>query len=209
MIKKILKLFLPQSTLNHITILKSKKQLRDWENDNCPVPPPHIVKQLAIKEYQQRYGIDTLVETGTLLGDMVEAQKRIFKNVISIELGYDLFEKAKKRFKKDRNVIIVQGDSGSVLPEIVKKLNEPAIFWLDGHYSEGISVKGDKECPIIEELDAIFNGKKLNHIILIDDARCFIGKGDYPTIEKLTDYIRSKNELYQVEVKHDIIRYVI
>jgi len=82
-----------------------------------------------------------------------------------------------------------------VLPEILEKINKPAIFWLDGHYSEGISVKGDKKCPIIEELDAIFNNKKLNHIILIDDARCIIVKGDYPTIEKLTEYIKSKNEL--------------
>jgi len=35
------------------------------------------------------------VETGTLMGDMAEAQKRVFKNVISIELGYNLFEKSK------------------------------------------------------------------------------------------------------------------
>jgi hypothetical protein len=209
MIKEIFKLVLPQSALNLFNRLKSKKQFKAWENGNRPVPPPHIVKQITIKEYQQRYGITTLVETGTLLGDMVEAQKKIFKNVISIELGHDLFKKAKKRFKKDENVTIIHGDSGSVLPEILKNVNEPAIFWLDGHYSEGISVKGDKECPIIEELDAIFSSKKLNHIILIDDARCFIGMGDYPTIEKLTEYIKNKNERYQLEVKHDIIRYVI
>lgn len=83
------------------------------------------------------------------------------------------------------------------------------IFWLDRLYSDGISAKGDKEYPIFEELDAIFNYKNLEHILLFDDAKCLIGKGDYPTIEKLTDYIKGKSEKYQVEVKHDIIRFVI
>ena len=60
-----------------------------------------------------------------------------------------------------------------------------------------------------KELDAIIDSKKFNHIILIDDAREFIGKGDYPTIDKLTEYIKNKNEQYDVEIKDDIIRYVI
>jgi hypothetical protein len=114
-----------------------------------------------------------------------------------------------KRFKNDKNVTIVQGDSGKVLPKILKDINEPAIFWLDGHYSAGITAQGDKDCPIYEELDAIFDAKKLDHILLIDDARCFIGNGDYPTIAKLTEYVKSKNPKYQVEVKDDSIRYVI
>ena len=104
---------------------------------------------------------------------------------------------------------LCKGDSGKVLPDIMLKLNEPAIFWLDGHYSAGITARGDKDCPIFEELDAIFSKKNFEHILLIDDARCFIGEDDYPTIEELTNYVRSKNEKYQVDVKHDTIRYVI
>jgi hypothetical protein len=143
------------------------------------------------------------------MGDMVEAQKKRFKKIFSIELGVELFNKAVLRFKNDKNVVILQGDSGKVLPEVLSNIEEPAIFWLDGHYSAGITAKGDKECPIFEELDAIFGSNKLNHILLIDDARCFNGEGDYPTVEELTEYIKSKNEEYQVEVKHDIIRYVV
>ncbi len=79
---------------------------------------------------------------------------------------------------------------------------------MDGHYSAGTTAKGEKDCPIFEELNAILDSKNFNHILLIDDARCFIGKGDYPTIDQLTEYIKSKNEDYKVEVKHDIIRYV-
>ena len=58
-------------------------------------------------------------------------------------------------------------------------------------------------------MDAIFNAGKYNHVILIDDARLFNGGGDYPTVEELTEYVSGKNEKYNVEVKHDIIRYII
>jgi hypothetical protein len=44
------------------------------------------------------------------------------------------------------------------------------MFWLDRHYSGGFTAKGEKDCPIIEELDAISNGSHLKHSILIDDA---------------------------------------
>lgn len=184
-------------------------QLLEWQKRGCPIPPPDIIKQITVQEYQQKYGYTTLVETGTYLGDMVEAQKNKFKKIISVELSIDLFDKAQRRFNSEKNIIILQGDSGELLPVILKDIIEPAIFWLDAHYSTGITAKGNKECPIFEELDAIFNNKKYNHIILIDDARCFIGRGDFPTVEKLTRYIRSKNENYKVEIKNDIIRYVI
>ncbi len=208
-IKNIIKPFVPQMVLNELKRQFEKKQFNDWQKSGCPVPPPHLVKQLAIGEYQQKYGYEILVETGTYLGQMVEAQKTRFKKIFSIELGADLFEKARKKFKDDSHIILVQGDSGKMLPKILGDIHEPAIFWLDGHYSEGITAKGDKECPIFEEVDAILNDQLFNHILLIDDARCFNGKGDYPTIEKLTEYIRGKNEKYHVEIKNDIIRYVI
>ena len=108
---------------------------------------------------------------------------------------------------KDKNVVLFQGDSGKVLHQILDNVNEPAIFWLDGHYSAGITALGDKECPIYEELEAIFQKCRNTPVILIDDARCFIGEGDYPTIEDLTAYVKSKDERYQVAIEYDIIRY--
>lgn len=208
-LKKIQSLIVPEIVTDSFKKRSQKKQLKEWEKNGCPVPPPHIVKQMAIKEYQEKYKNEILVETGTYKGDMVEAQKNNFKRIYSIELAVEFFNKAKQRFIKDKNVTIVQGDSGKVLPVILSEINAPAIFWLDGHYSAGKTARGDKDCPIFEELEAIFNKKNFEHILLIDDARCFIGEGDYPTIEELTNFIRSKNEKYRVEVKHDIIRYVI
>ena len=197
---------LPKFIISSIRKIRSHYQLRKWIANGKPVPAPHIVKQLAIKEYQQKYNYEVLVETGTFLGEMVEIQKKNFKYVFSVELGLELYKKAVKRFDSDLNVKIFFGDSGKVLPSILLQVNQPSIFWLDGHYSGEITAKGEKECPIFEELEAIFANKSNNHILLIDDARCFVGDGDYPTIEELTKVIKGHNNQYKVEVKDDIIR---
>jgi hypothetical protein len=199
------------SFLNDVFLAVKKfndsRVIKKWKAAGSPMPPPHLIKQMEINKYKERSGFNTFIETGTFRGDMVEAQRNSFERIYSIELSYELWQKAVERFRKFKNISIIQGDSGVVLADIVKKLDQPAIFWLDGHYSAGETAKGDKECPIFEELDCIFNNNTFNHVILIDDARCFVGKGDYPTIEELTAYIKSKNNLYQLEVNNDIIRY--
>jgi len=170
--------------------------------------PGHVVKQKAIKEYQRRYHSDILVETGTYLGEMVLAQMKNFKIIYSIELDKQLWKDAAKKFSKYSNIHILRGDSGQVLKSVVPKLEEKSIFWLDGHYSGGITAKGEKECPIFEELDAILKSK-INHVVLIDDARLFNGQRDYPTIKSLSNSILKKKPNSTIEIKDDIIRIVL
>lgn len=185
----------------------TKKKINHWVNQGRPVPPPHEVKQMTIKEYQKKYEITTLVETGTYLGNMVFAQKDNFSKIITIELGKELFESARKKFRSYKHIEPLSGDSGKVLNEVVPALSSMTIFWLDSHYSAGITARGEKDCPIYDELDAIFRGSIRNHILLIDDARCFNGEGGYPAIEELDRYVKSKNPNYMMEVKYDIIRF--
>ena len=166
------------------------------------------IKQYTIEEFQKKYGYSILIETGTFLGDMVEAQRNNFKRIFSIELQHALAEKARERFRDVDHIKILQGDSGNLLRTILKEVNEPAIFWLDAHYSGGLTAKGDKECPIYQEIDAIFATRE-NHLLLIDDARLFTGEGDYPTIDQLTKYIQDKDPRYKVSVDNDIIICVI
>ncbi len=209
-LKKIIKKILPDFVLKPLHNWNISRHVKAWENEGCPIPPPHTVKQFVVTSYQKKYGYKTLVETGTFLGDMVEAQKKRFAKIISIELGQDLFLKAKDRFSKDGHIQIFQGDSSKVLPVIMQTLNEPAIFWLDGHYSHGITAKGDLECPIIAEAAAILKAPvRLPHVLLIDDARDFTGQNDYPTIEALENYVQGINSAYRLEVKDDIIRFTI
>jgi len=57
----------------------------------------------------------------------------------------------------------------------------------------------------MQELQAIFNMDNV-HIILIDDARCFGGSNDYPTIKKIKDFVLSHHQNFIFTVCNDIIR---
>jgi hypothetical protein len=206
--KKLIKPLIPKATLLKRREKFNSKEIENWKNEGSPVPPPHAVKQKTIEDYGRKYNCSVLVETGTFRGDMVEAQKFNFDQLFSIELSTTLYNDAVKRFNGDANVSILQGDSGDVLPKLIPKLNEVTLFWLDGHYSSGVTAKGEKNCPIYKEIDAIFEKSELNHILLIDDARDFNGTEDYPTLEELKSYINNKNSTYSFEVEHDLIRCV-
>jgi hypothetical protein len=179
--------------------------LSEWEQKGRPAPPPHIVKQNIIKEYQQKYHTSILVETGTYMGDMVAAMCNSFNQIFSIELSEKLHRKAVKKFSTYSHIHLLQGDSGKQLNEIVKQLNEPALFWLDGHYSGGITAMGDKECPVPEELATILTSN-YKHVILIDDARLFNGTHDYPTIEQVENILQSYGAKYNLDNQDDVLR---
>lgn len=176
-----------------------------WVSQNKPKPVPHIVKQKAVEECQLKYKLKTLVETGTFLGDMLYSQKDNFDKLISIELDYNLFTDVKKKLRFFNNIEIIHGDSGIVLKEIVPGMDQQCLFWLDGHYSAGFTAKGSIETPIISELDTIFSNK-IDHVVLIDDARSFNGTNDYPTLKFVEEYALNKKNNYKIIVKDDIIR---
>lgn len=179
-----------------------KRQYNKWLRNGKPVPPPHRVKQNIIKKLQDKYKTNTLIETGTYLGDMVFAQRKNFEKIYSIEIQPFLFKAAQKRFKKYKNIKILHGDSGRVLHEIMPNIPETALIWLDGHYSGGITGKSKLNCPIFDELDAIVKNNK-NHLILIDDANCFNGTNDYPTYEALFVFFEKFN--YKTHIKDNVI----
>jgi len=52
------------------------------------------------------------VETGTYLKEMIEAMKTSFDKIYSIEISHDFFNRAKKRFKSEKNIEPVLGNSG-------------------------------------------------------------------------------------------------
>ncbi len=193
-----------------ITIIKNSilnlREIRRWYKMGMHLPPPPILKQKIVKTYAYMFLIKLFVETGTLMGSMVNATRKTFEKIYSIELDYELYRNAKKRFSKYNHISIIQGDSSKVLPTILSKIKQPCLFWLDAHYSAGITAKGDIETPIKQELDNILNNPTLNHVILIDDARMFIGKKDYPTLKELRNFISKKKSNYLFIVIKDIIR---
>jgi len=114
------------------------------------------------------------IETGSYIGDGInQAIEAGYNKIISIELGHQLYEGCVKRFKDNDIVSLFQGDSSDVLNLILKDINSPATFWLDGHWSGGITARGKLISPIMQELDIIKNHTINTHTILIDDMRCW------------------------------------
>jgi hypothetical protein len=179
-----------------------------WEKNGKTGPPPRIVKLRALKHYAQAYDLKIFVETGTALGDMIALMKDYFDTIYSIELDRALFQKAKRRFRGDRHVKLMLGDSGTLLKEIMKEIDRPTLFWLDAHYMGGQSVRGETDTPILLELDTILALADLNNVIVVDDARFFGTDPSYPTIGELTTFVRSRKPRTTVEIKDDMIRII-
>ncbi len=162
-------------------------------------------KRETIRSYAKKYHLRTLIETGTYLGDTVEDLKGDFERIVSIELGKDLYERAVFRFRNDRNVKLIHGDSGIELVKLMKSISQPALFWLDSHYSGDITAQGKMNTPIKQELAAIFAHPNKNHVVLIDDIRDFSGRNGYPTVPELKRIV-TESEYYCIEIENGIAR---
>ncbi|HET6979570.1 MAG TPA: hypothetical protein VFI24_24775 [Pyrinomonadaceae bacterium] len=202
-IKQALKKTIPDDVIKFRRDLEAR---RAWEKQGRPSPPPHIVKEELIRDYATKFNTRVLIETGTYLGDMVHAMKKSFARIVSFELDQQLAAQARARFAGESHIEIIQGDSGRLLGDLLKTIEEPCLFWLDGHYSGGITAKGALETPIKNELNFILSHPVKNHVILVDDARCFTGENDYPTIDELQNLVHEQNPGLKFSVEHDAIR---
>jgi hypothetical protein len=185
--------------------VEPRLSVRLWRQQGRPVPPPPEIKQRTLRSYARNYSLRTFVETGTFLGDTTAALKPHVDRVLTIEISPELAAQARRRFADAPQVKVLEGDSGRLLPEILAELREPALFWLDGHYSGGITARGDEDTPVRKELHAILDHPIRQHVILIDDARDFNG-GEYPTIAEIAETVRSHPSGYEFDVRDDIIR---
>ena len=200
--KKLLKKLLPQIILE---FYQTQRGIADWKKRGFLENSPQLVKENVFL----KYGIKNAawIETGTYLGTTTKYLSNLFPHVYSIEPEPMLYASACKRFE-GKNVTLFNEVSENVFPSLLPKLTGNINFWLDGHYSAGITFKGVKDCPVKDELSAIENNfsnfDKLS--ILIDDVRCFLPSNvdysDYPSIDYLVDWARRMNLCWRIE--HDI-----
>lgn len=176
-----------------------------WNLRGRPVRSPHLLKQRTVRDYGLRYGLKTLVETGTYHGEMVSAMKSKFERIFSIEQDHELADKAVRKFRGYPHIHILQGDSQKILPELVKSLTQSALFWLDAGYYGWAGTHGDKQ-RLGVELAAILSQREVGHVILMDDARGLNGESGVPTIPELTLRIDTEFPGHIVEVAYDILR---
>jgi hypothetical protein len=209
--RAILKKLARSTGIYHPLLYWSRKWRHDrdygrWLASGRPPPRPHGAKQQTLLDYAERYNLRILVETGTFYGDMVHAMKSRFDRIYSIELSPELWREAASGFARYRHIEIIHGDSTIELEKLVKEIERPAMFWLDGHYSMGVTALGEKETPIMEELVHVFSSPVAGHVILIDDARCFGRNKDFPSLEELQDFVTRQSPHSHFEVGDDIIR---
>jgi hypothetical protein len=138
------------------------------------------------------------IESGTFIGDGIQnAIDAGFETIYSIELSETFYKISSERFKDNKNVHILKGDSEKILKVILKKIDNPATFWLDGHWSGGETALGSQKTPILKELSLISTHHIKNHTILIDDIRC-CGTPDFDniTLTEIIDHILRINPDY-------------
>ncbi len=184
---------------------KQGKEIEKWKTGATEFPP-HIIKQKTLRSYAKKHHLSILVETGTCYGDMVAAMRGMFDRIYTIELSTALYERAKLRFKEHESIEVINGDSGVELGKLLPRINRPALFWLDGHYSGGITVRGEKDTPIFEELRHILGGSDRGHVIIIDDARLFGRDPGYPALEDLKKTVFSLRKNSEIHIADDMIR---
>ena len=93
-----------------------------------------------------------------------------------------------------------------LMPTVLSALKEPAVFWLDAHYSGDTTALGPQETPVMEELRHVLAHGVTNHVVLIDDVRLFTGLQSWPRFEEITRLIGSQRPDWTVEVRDDIAR---
>jgi hypothetical protein len=175
-----------------------------WILRGRPARSPHLLKQKTVREYGEKYGLKTLVETGTYYGEMVAAMRTNFDEIYSIEYVPELADRATKKFAPYPHIRIFCGDSRVVMPEILALLKRPALFWLDAGYYGWVGMQGDQQ-RLSAELEMILSHRH-PHIILLDDARGLTGQKGIPSVAEVKSYVESKFPQRQVDVQFDILR---
>jgi len=136
------------------------------------------------------------VETGTYKAKTARKLSAIFPTVVTIELDVALHAAAVQTLSDLPGVTARQGHSVAVLSDVAGDGAEPTFYFLDGHWSGGVTSGAEDECPVIEELAAIGTGHP-DDCIVIDDAHMFtsapappMDPAKWPTLLEVFDALR-------------------
>ena len=147
--------------------------------------------------------VSVFVETGTYRGETTRVMSEVCDRVVSIEIDQALYDRAVDLFEDNPRVSLLHGNSADLLPTVLEGLEVPALFWLDGHFSGGVT-GGPLEAPILSELRAILGHRINNHVVVIDDARLFRGREGYPRLKDVRAMLTDTG--YDMIVQSDLIR---
>jgi hypothetical protein len=112
------------------------------------------------------------VETGTHTGQTIFKMEEYFDNLFTVECSEYYYNHTKEEYSGNK-INFILGDSSVVFGTLLPTIEDKCIFFLDGHYSSGPTGRGNKDCPLLEEITHIANLFKNDAIIIIDDYRLF------------------------------------
>jgi hypothetical protein len=150
-------------------------------------------------ELFQHHRNRVFVETGTYIGEGIQfALAAGFSVVRSVELSDELYQKNLRKFAGQNAIRLFHGASDEQLWNMIEDVHEPITFWLDAHFSGGITAKGSENCPILKELRVIQRHPIKTHTIMIDDSRYFgTDIFDFIAEEQVCQILRAINPAYQ------------
>ncbi len=179
-----------------------------WYRTGWESPLPNLLKHPILVRYARLHGLKALVETGTFLGDTPWALRNRFAEIHTIELSPTLCGLARERFKRFPHIHVHEGESTIVLPQLFKELRRPSLFWLDGHFSGGITAQGESTTPICDEVQIIAERCPVRFVMLIDDARSFGSEDGYPSLAEFKERVRTLLPEAIFLVENDLIAIV-
>jgi hypothetical protein len=118
--------------------------------------------------------IKYFVETGTYKADTTLLVAPLYEHVYSTEIHEGLHNDALQRVADAgvNNITLLLGDSSTLMREIMPKVAEGAVYFLDAHISGADSSwNGQDRVPVMLELDAILEHKIGPSVFIIDDLR--------------------------------------
>tara|TARA_Y100000401_G_scaffold79227_1_gene64759 strand:- start:606 stop:1175 length:570 start_codon:yes stop_codon:yes gene_type:complete len=152
------------------------------------------------------------VETGTAYGQTLVEVQPYFEKIFTVEISKKLWEFLNPQISHVDNIEHVNGDSLVEIPKFLKKLTDKdkVFFWLDAHWSQGLSDKNHLDVPLIEECVIIDQEYKSDTaIVVIDDVRMFetnINEDwSYVTIDAVKSSFKNFDILISEEVEDRLV----
>jgi hypothetical protein len=151
-----------------------------------PLTPPHSYSKFRqLVAVARRSGAKTFVETGTYLGNTTRRCARHFRKIVTIELSEDLHRQASSYLAQFPHIECVQGDALKELPKVLARDDvQDVLIFLDGHFSEGSTARGDHVEPACLEIEMLEHFRDKIAGVVVDDFRCF-GTGEWPAKSSL------------------------
>lgn len=163
--------------------------LHAWARRGYTGPPPRTAKFATLL----RYGLwdCTWIETGTYCGDTAAWLARRATRVITIEPQPALARYAQRRLLRLPHVEVLNRSSEEALPLILPLLRGAVCFWLDAHYSGGVTA--NLGVPLASELELIAaHATRFDDcVVFVDDFECFTPEGTrlgYPPLSTLIEF---------------------